>query len=127
MESKERGSVCLPRLAVMTYFQFHLIFNLPALLLLLWLARGRLRAAHGKWFAAICGVVMLFTTPWDNWAVYKGIWDYDWSRVTAVSAKAGGIVWRLPAEEYAFFLIEAAFVALVTVLFLPRPEGKPPA
>ena len=108
----------------MTYLQFHLVFNLPALVLLLWLARRRLRAAHWKWIAAICGIVLLTTTPWDNWAVHRRIWDFDWQRVTPVVIPAGGVMWRLPMEEYAFFLMETLLVALLTVLFLPWPSQK---
>jgi hypothetical protein len=32
-----------------------------------------------------------------------------------------GVRWRLPAEEYAFFLIETLIVSLVTILLLPAP------
>ena len=103
----------------MTYLRFHLLFNLPALALLLWLARRKLVAAHWKWIAAICGIVLVVTTPWDNWAVYQHIWDFDWRRVTPVTVPLGGIPWRLPAEEYAFFLIETIFVSLLTILCLP--------
>ena len=106
----------------MTYLQFHLLFNAPALGLLLWLTRGRIRAAHLKWIGVICGIVMLVTAPWDNWAVYRGIWDFDWNRVTPVQATIGGVRWRLPAEEYGFFVIETLMVSLVTILFLPRVE-----
>ena len=104
----------------MTYLQFHLIFNAPALALLLWLARKRVRAAHVRWIGAICAIVLAVTTPWDNWAVYQGIWSFDWSRVTPVEATLGGVRWRLPAEEYGFFLIETVMVSLVTILFLPQ-------
>lgn len=104
----------------MTYLQFHLAFNLPALLLLLWLTRRRLEAAHWKWIAIICVIVFLATTPWDNWAVHRGIWGFDWDRTTPVSFPAFGIVWRLPAEEYAFFLIETVVISLLTILTLPR-------
>ena len=66
--------------------------------------------------------MLLVTTPWDNWAVYRGIWGFDWSRVTPVAATIGGIRWRLPAEEYAFFIIETVMISLITILFLPRPR-----
>ena len=108
----------------MTYLQFHLWFNLPALLLLLWLVRGRLQRVHWKGIAVLCGIVFLATTPWDNWAVHRGFWNFDWRRVTPVAIKVGGVAWRLPAEEYAFFLIETVLVSLFTLLFLPKP---PPA
>ena len=103
----------------MTYLRFHLLFNLPALLLLLWLARRRLTAAHWKGIMVICGIVLVVTTPWDNWAVYQHIWDFDWRRVTPVTVPFAGIAWRLPAEEYGFFLIETIFVSLLTILCLP--------
>ena len=103
----------------MTYLRFHLLFNLPVLIVLLWMTRRRLQAAHWKCIAAICGIVLLVTTPWDNWAVYRKIWDFDWQRVTPVTVPLAGIRWRLPAEEYAFFLIETVFVSLLTILFLP--------
>jgi lycopene cyclase domain-containing protein len=103
----------------MTYLQFHLIFNLPALLWLLWLTRRRLRLMHLKWMAILCAIVLLTTTPWDNWAVHCGIWNFDWRRTTEISARIGGVKWRLPAEEYAFFLVETVMVSLLTILFLP--------
>ena len=106
----------------MTYLQFHLAFNLPALVILLWLTRRRLRPQHGKWIAAICGIVLVATTPWDNWAVHCRIWDFDWNRVTPVVVPLNGVMWRLPLEEYGFFLIETVLVALGAVLCLPVPD-----
>ena len=108
----------------MTYLRFHLWFNLPALVLLLFLTRRRLRPAHWKCIGALCGIVFLATTPWDNWAVHRGFWTFDWKRTTPISVRAGGVEWRLPAEEYAFFLIETVQVSLLTLLFLPRPAAR---
>ncbi len=106
----------------MTYLQFHLWFNLPALIFLSWLVRRRMRTAHWKCIAVLCAIVFLATAPWDNWAVHRRFWDFDWQRVTPVVVKLGGVEWRLPAEEYAFFLIETVLVSLLTLLFLPMPE-----
>ena len=105
----------------MTYLQFHLFFNLPVLCVLLWLTRRRVRTSHWKCIAVLCGIVFLTTTPWDNWAVYKGMWAFDDSRVSMVTVHWRGVAWRLPAEEYAYFLIETVLVALLAVLFLPKP------
>ena len=76
---------------------------------------------HVRCIAALCGIVFLATAPWDNWAVHRGFWTFDWQRTTPVTVVLGGVAWRLPAEEYAFFLIETVEVALLTLLFLPRP------
>ena len=109
----------------MTYLGFHLAFNLPALAVLLWLTRRRLRPVHGKCLAALCGIVLVATTPWDNWAVHEKIWDFDWRRVTPVAVTFHGAEWRLPVEEYAFFLIETVLVVLLALMFLPPPATPP--
>jgi len=102
----------------MTYLDFHLIFNLPLLVLLLWLGRKRLRPAHWKWIGAVCLIVLGFTYPWDSWAVGKGIWEFEEPRVLLR-------IGNLPVEEIAFFLIETLVVCLVTIHFLPRaPEDR---
>ena len=107
----------------MTYLQFHLWFNLPVLCGLLYLTRRRLRSVYWKCIAILCVIVLAATTPWDNWAVYRGIWAFDEPRVNFLTVPLGGVRWRLPAEEYAFFLIETIQVALLTLLFLPKPPA----
>lgn len=108
-------------MARMTYFQYHLVFNLPALLLLLWLNRGRMGATKWKWTGVVGLIAFLFTTPWDNWAVHQGMWGFNWDEVVPISIPVQGVVYRLPLEEYAFFLIETINVCLLVNLFLPKP------
>lgn len=110
----------------MTYLRFHLLFNLPALLVLLGLVwyQGKLGVRQVRAIGILCGIVLAATTPWDNWAVYRGIWNFDWARVTPVAVRLGGVLWRLPAEEYAFFLIETVLVSLFTLLLLPKKENN---
>ena len=110
----------------MTYAEYHLIFNLPVVVLLLVLNRGRLTRVHWKWIGVVAGIAFVFTTPWDNWAVYKGMWGFDWQRVTPVEIPFAGVLWRLPLEEYAFFLIETLNVCLLVNLFLPDPRKRQP-
>lgn len=99
----------------MTYFQFHLIFNLPLIALLLWLGRRRLNGTHFKWIGVICLIVLAFTFPWDNWAVGQGIWEFDNDRVLFR-------VLNLPIEEIMFFLMETVVVCLIAVHFLPTAK-----
>jgi len=115
----------MPRVtrADMTYLGYHLVFNLPVFLLLWWLTRRRLRAAHWKWIGVVAFIAFVFTTPWDNWAVAQGMWDFDWERVIAVEISAFGSLWRLPLEEYAFFVIMTVNVCLLAVLMLPAPPA----
>jgi lycopene cyclase domain-containing protein len=96
----------------MTYSGFHLAFNLPVLLLLFF-ASGK-----GIWpgevlfvMIAILGIVVAFTSPWDNWAVAKGIWDFPPDRIRFR-------VGKLPIEEYAFFVIQSLEVMMLSWAFL---------
>lgn len=96
----------------MTYWGFHLRFNLPVLLVVgvaagpdFWSPGGLLTATM------ILAIVMLFTSPWDNWAAKCGIWGF-----------AEGRYWRkikyLPVEEYAFFVIQSLQAMGLTALAL---------
>ncbi len=96
----------------MTYFKFHLIFNLPLLLL------GAVLAGPGFWTGPVLTsaglvllLVMIFTTPWDNYAVAKGIWGFPRERFSLK-------IWHLPIEEYAFFIIESVQVMWLTYWLL---------
>jgi lycopene cyclase domain-containing protein len=97
----------------MTYLEFHLIFNVPLIALLLWATRRRLRRAHWKWIGVVCLIVLAFTIPWDGWAVGRGIWEFDDRRVLAR-------IGNLPVEEIGFFILETLVVCLLVIAFLPR-------
>jgi lycopene cyclase domain-containing protein len=99
----------------MTYFAFHLLFNVPLLLLLLWLARRRLERVHWKWIGVVSLIVLAFTFPWDSAAVGRGIWEFPEDRV---ALRVG----NLPVEEVLFFIIETVAVCLVCVLLLVRRD-----
>lgn len=99
----------------MTYLEFHLIFNLPLLAFLLWRSRRKMTPIHWRWFGVVALVVLCFTFPWDNWAVGRGIWEFDNARVLFR-------IGHLPVEEIAFFLLEALVVCLLVVQFLPDRE-----
>jgi lycopene beta-cyclase len=85
----------------MTYFQFHLWFNLPLLVLTGFLAGETFWTAPVLWAAGLVLLaVMIFTTPWDNYAVAQGIWGFPRQRFS-------GKIGYLPVEEYLFFIIES--------------------
>ena len=87
----------------MTYLRFHLLFNLPATLLLAVATWGRWSGAEGLAAAGVLLAVLLFTSPWDNAAVRRGIWDFPADRIL------GRISW-LPLEDYLFFLWQSVNV-----------------
>jgi len=91
----------------MTYFRFHLFFNIPILaILLVWPANQAWGAS--QWVAVVWVLVAVyaFTTPWDNYAVAEGIWNFaegkHWKRL-----------WNLPVEEYLFFGLQSLEVLLL--------------
>lgn len=86
----------------------YLLFDLVALLLpLLVLLRGVSRAAGRGLLApaaVLAGVALAWTGPWDDHLVRTGVWSY---RPDAVLARLGAV----PAEEYAFVVLEVLLVA----------------
>lgn len=118
----------------MTYLQYHLVFILPLLLalgLVTWRETrrtslaGSLRPERG-WAARTALlfplIPLLYTTPWDNYLVARGIWNYPPERVL-------GRLGYVPVEEYAFFLLQTVITTLWLCVLLRRggPEGSGPA
>merc|ERR1719265_1692326 len=67
----------------LTYAGFHGIFTLPALALSMCLARQTARDVSPTYFkvacavtAVLCAVATIWTSPWDNYLVKLGVWDY---------------------------------------------------
>ena len=90
----------------MTYLRFHLIFNLPLLIVLAALGgRPPWSQEEVQAFGLVLAAVMIFTTPWDNLAAKWGIWGFPREKY---SLRIG----YLPVEEYAFFLLQSANVML---------------
>jgi lycopene cyclase domain-containing protein len=103
----------------MTYLRFHLIFNVPLLIVLAALT-GPVPWESGETlaFGLVLAAVMLFTTPWDNLAAKWGIWGFPRDKF---SLRIG----YLPVEEYAFFLLQSANVMLaVRALFHFFPDWQ---
>jgi lycopene cyclase domain-containing protein len=118
----------------MTYWGYHLIFTLPLIVALAWLLRGRLKRAHLLACLIVSVIAFVATTPWDNYAVWLGIWGfgdgvslgYPAQSLAASEDNPGGLTWlgHIPVEEYAFFIIETILVCLLAVFFLPGPANK---
>jgi putative membrane protein len=103
----------------MTYLRFHLIFNLPLLILLAALS-GPLpwTTEEVEALGWVLLAVMIFTTPWDNLAAKWGIWGFPREKY---SLRLG----YLPVEEYAFFLLQSVNVMLaVRALFRFFPDWQ---
>ncbi len=107
----------------MTYLQFHFVFLLPQIAILAWLFSKKPPRGEAKpallWLAVMAGIALLYTTLWDNYLVYKGIWYYGEDRVL-------GTIGYVPVEEYLFFLLQPIFSGLLFYLLLARQGEAPP-
>ncbi|MEZ4703383.1 MAG: lycopene cyclase domain-containing protein [Rhodothermales bacterium] len=102
----------------MTYLQFHLVFILPPLAVLLGMALRRGLPA-GAWKALLWTtlIALIYTTPWDNYLVYASVWVYGPERVL-------GTIGYVPLEEYLFFLLQPLLTGLFYLLFFAAtPPG----
>jgi len=103
----------------MTYLQFHLVFILPVIALLA-LGAPKIRPRIGRrgWWplAGLGFIAFVYTTPWDNYLVYREVWGYGLDRVI------GTIGW-VPIEEYLFFLLQPILTGLFTLHVVARLPG----
>jgi lycopene beta-cyclase len=96
----------------LTYLEFHLVFILPPLLLLLALRPWRrLGRGAGKFIPLLALIAFIYTTPWDNYLVWRGVWGYGAERVI-------GTIGYVPIEEYLFFLLQPLLTGLWFYLML---------
>jgi lycopene cyclase domain-containing protein len=104
----------------MTYLQFHLLFILPPLLLLAAGARGDIArlGPRARWILPVLALIALvYTTAWDNYLVYRGVWWYGADRVI-------GTIGYVPIEEYLFFLLQPLLTGLWTYRVLARTPAS---
>ena len=94
-----------------TYLQFHLVFTLPVIALLLVVSWWRGTVLDGPVPAAglfvLVAVAFVYTTPWDNLLIERGVWWYGEEVVWQT-------VWAAPVGEYLFFVLQP----VITLLFL---------
>ncbi|WP_318567337.1 lycopene cyclase domain-containing protein [Salinigranum marinum] len=107
----------------LTYLAFHAVFVVPPLVVLAVAAwRRRARLDRSAWRARGLGLVLLtlvalvYTTPWDNYLIERGVWWYGDGAVVAT-------VWLAPVEEYLFMLLQPVLAVLWVSLLAPPNPG----
>ena len=105
----------------MSYFAFHLLFILPPILLLCVQLRSlpNIRGLRA-WLAIplISLIALVYTTPWDNYLVWRGIWSYGADRVV-------GTIGYVPIEEYLFFVLQCILTGLWLYWLLAHTTQSP--
>jgi lycopene beta-cyclase len=113
-----------------TYLQFHFVFILPLITVLaLW---AYLDVRRGKPLAGSIGrnnkaallsvaihilLAVAYTTPWDNYLVFRNVWGYPPGSVLFT-------IGYVPFEEYLFFIFQTTIAALT--LFTVARYYNPP-
>lgn len=110
----------------MTYLAFLILFVLVPSAFLLRATRGLQPVGGGMRFSHALGLIAViafaYTTPWDNYLVYSGVWSYGEDRVL-------GALFYVPYEEYLFFLTQPVMTGLWMRWLLSRDldAGRPSA
>ncbi len=101
----------------MNYIKFHLLFNAPVAVVLLFLPPGP-AVVNLPALGAVLAIVMVFTIPWDNYAAACGIWGFP-------TGKYALRIGYLPVEEYLFFVLQTLVVVLLTARLHPVLSNEP--
>ncbi|MBW4488843.1 MAG: lycopene cyclase domain-containing protein [Trichocoleus desertorum ATA4-8-CV12] len=103
----------------MTYSLFHIIFILPPILLLASQQPQPLAGVGGRKAGIslflIAAVAFVYTTPWDNYLIWRDVWHYGRDRVV-------GTVGYVPIEEYLFFVLQPILTGLWLYRLLAHTE-----
>jgi 15-cis-phytoene synthase/lycopene beta-cyclase len=111
----------------MRYGEVLLVFVVPPTAALAVLARPALHRVDLARLALLVSLAVAYTTGWDSNVIAKGAWQYCEECVV-------GTLWRVPLEEYCFFVLQTLLVGLWTLLLtkprlpalnLARPRAAP--
>lgn len=94
---------------MLTYLEVHLYYIIPPTICLFLLFYPILSKYEKNKIFILSLLAVVYTTPWDNYIVYRKAW---WYRNDAVIAVIGFI----PFEEYLFFVLQTTLTTLWTSL-----------
>lgn len=69
------------------------------------------------YMSLLCIVATVWTTPWDNYLVYSGVWGYNPQRILH------GRIGYVPLAEYAFFSLQTVLCSLIWLVVFSQRTG----
>eukprot|EP00300_Choanocystis_sp_HF-7_P039662 c5976_g1_i1.p1 GENE.c5976_g1_i1~~c5976_g1_i1.p1 ORF type:complete len:1376 (-),score=181.31 c5976_g1_i1:17-4144(-) len=101
-----------------TYLNYHFLFTLPILAALCANAVMSYEWRHVvRTFQVtmlMCLVATIYTTPWDNYLVYRHVWGYE------NDGRVIGVLGYVPYEEYAYFSIQTMLSGAMWIACFPK-------
>ncbi len=98
----------------MSYLSFLLYFLIPPIcgvIILTWF-RGNLSRLNLMGIFIMALIALVYTTPWDNYLIMRGVWSYPVGAVL-------GVIGYVPLEEYTFMMLQTCLAGLVWFSFCP--------
>src|SRR4051812_45502599 len=93
----------------MSYWQFLALFLvIPFSVLLVWCWRW-LNLRFASYLGSLVVIALIFTIPFDNYAISQGIWGFNPQRFSGIT------FFKIPLEEYFFYLLWIAGASLLTL------------
>ena len=102
----------------MTYYRFLIIFICLPLLLALCTKKNLFNKSNKTELLpiALMGLVALvYTAPWDNYLVMRGVWTYPTGGVI-------GVLGYVPYEEYFFMFLQATLAGVLWTSWVPHSK-----
>lgn len=98
--------------STLTYAQFHAIYVLPVLAVLMATVHHRRDRVDwrvsGTALVIVTALAVVYTTPWDRLLIGMGVWSYGANTVA-------GRIWGVPYEEILFFVLQPILTTLWTI------------
>jgi lycopene cyclase domain-containing protein len=103
----------------MNYIYWLIVFAWSPILIL-WIINYKYLVKYKKTFIYCILWSLIFSIPWDMWAIKANIWVFP------EGANLGVIINQLPIEEYFFMIFVTMFISTVVLLLKRNFLSKQP-
>jgi lycopene cyclase domain-containing protein len=102
----------------LSYLEFHLLFIIPPILILFVVGRMPTRRVEWVGITLMAILAVVYTTPWDNYLIARGVWWYG-------EGDTWRHLWVAPLGEYLFFVLQSVLTGTWIAVINPICEYEP--